>query len=160
MKKHWHIWVGIAIVLAAFALVLGVIFIPRMAAKSDMKALLLRASEADAQYVMLVDPTYKHPGILAGEGREVALTGELLERTQETLAAMANNFTYEKKESASSGAFGTYLLVKTVEGKIVKINLAEGAFYAELKGSAYYFTAKDEQLYQNLYNALLAALPA
>ena len=159
MKKHWHIWVGIAIVLLAVALVLGIIFIPRAAAKSDMKALLLHAAAADAQYVMLVDPAYKHPGILAGEGREIALAGDILTSTQDALTALADGFSYEKKMDASSGAFGMYLLVKTADGEIVKINLAKDAFYAELKGSVYYFTAKDTQAYTALYNALLAALP-
>ena len=159
MKKHWHIWVGIAIVLAALALVLGVIFLPRLAARSDMKKLLLRAATADVQYVMLVDPTYKHPGILAGEGREIALSGDLLTRTQSVLTDIAEGFSYEKKDSVAAGAFGMYLLVKTADGEIAKINLAEDAFYAELKGNAYYFTAKDEQLYKDLYTAVVAAFP-
>ena len=37
MKKHWHIIVGFGIVLLAVAIVLGVIFLPRLAVKSDMK---------------------------------------------------------------------------------------------------------------------------
>ncbi len=157
MKKHWHIWVGIAIVLLAVLIVLGVIFLPRLAAKSDMRELLSLAAASDAQYVMLIDPAYKHEGILAGEGREVALSGEILEQTQEALLALAEDFFYEKKEVAGVGAFGLHLLVKTAEGEIVKIYFAEELFYAELKGSAYYFTADDTQAYSVLYNALLAA---
>ena len=160
MKKHWHIWVGIAILLLAVAFVLGIVFIPRLAARSDMKELVLQAAATDAQYVILVDPTYKHPGILAGEGREIALEGETLAQTRQALVTLANDFAYEKKESAASGAFGMHLLVKTADGAIVKISFAEETFYTELKGSTYYFTAKDAQHYKALYNALLAALPA
>ncbi len=157
MKKHWEIWVGFGIILLAVLLVLGVIFLPRMAAKSDMKELLLRASAADAEYVMLIDPAYEHAGILAGYGREVALSGEVLEQTQKALETLAEDFSYGKKEPAGTGAFGMHLLIKTAAGEIVKIYVAKDAFYTELKGSAYYFTADDMQAYNAFYSALLAA---
>ncbi len=156
MKKHWHIWVGIAILLLAVLIVLSVIFLPRLAAKSDMKERLELAAAPNAQYVMLIDPAYVHPGILAGQGREVALAGEVLEQVQKALGAFAKDFSYEKKDVAGAGAFGMHLLVKTAEGEIAKIYFAEKMFYAELKGSTYYFAAKDTQGYTAFYNTLLA----
>lgn len=157
MKKHWHIIVGFGIVLLAVAIVLGVIFLPRLAVKSDMKALLELAAAPGAQYVMLIDPLYEHPGILAGQGRELALTGELLEQTQKALEALGDGFSYKEKNVAGAGAFGLHLLVKTAGGEIVKIYFAKDAFYAELKESTYYFVASDMQAYTALYEALLAA---
>ncbi len=155
MKKHWYIWVGVGAILLAVLTVLGVIFLPRMAAKSDMEELLALAAAPDAQYVMLVDPTFKHEGLMAGEGREVLLTGALLESTRTALAAFANDFSYEKKASALGGSLGLHLLVKTAEGEAVKIYLTEASFYAVLKGSAYHFSADG---YAALYNELQAAL--
>ena len=157
MKKYWHIWVGIAILVLAVLIVLGVILLPRMAAKSDMKELLALASSPDAQYVMLVDPAYVHPGILAGQGRDIRLEGELLEQTRSALSSIADDFSYAKKESVGSGAFATHLVVRGAQGEIVKIYLAENEFYAELKGSVYYFSPKDMQAYTALCDALLAA---
>jgi len=154
MKKYWHIWVGISAILLAILSVLGVVFLPRLAAKSDMEELLERAAAPSAQCVMLVDPTFRHEGFLAGEGREVVLTGALLEQTHAALAAFAEDFSYEKKQSAPAGALGMHLLIKTAEGEIVKIYLAENFFYAILKGSAYHFSADG---YAALYSALLAA---
>ena len=157
MKKYWHIWVGVTIVLVAVLIVLGVIFLPRLAAKSDMKALLLRAAAADSQYVMLVDPAYKHAGVLAGEGREVALSGETLTAVRAELTAFSENFSYLSKESEENAAFGMHLLIKTSEGEIVKICFHENDFYAVLKGSAYHFYADDKEAYSAFYNTLLNA---
>lgn len=154
MKKHWEIWIGIGIILLAVLLVLGVIFLPRMAARSDMKDLLELAAAPGAQYVMLIDPAYVHPGILAGQGREVALTGEQLVQAQAALGALAKDFSYEKKEQAGAGAFGLHLLIKSAEGEIVKIYFAEALFYAELKGSMYYFSPDDAQAYGAFYALL------
>ena len=157
MKKHWEIWVGFCIILIAVLIVLSVIFLPRMAAKSDMKELLELAAAPGAQYVMLIDPSYQHPGILTGQGREIALTGDTLSQVQSALAALAKDFSCGKKEPAGTGAFGMHLLVKTAEGEIVKIYFAKDAFYAELKGNAYYFTVDDAQHYATCYDVLLAA---
>lgn len=157
MKRQWYIWVGIAILLVAVLIVLGVIFLPRLAAKSDMKDFLTLAAAPDAQYVMLIDPSYRHEGILAGEGRELALTGGRLQQTQNALSAFAESFSYVKKEVAGAGAFGLHLLVKSAEGKFVKICFFENGFYAELKGSMYYFAANDEQAYMAFYNTLISA---
>ncbi len=154
MRKYWHIWVGVAILLLAILTVLGVVFLPRLAAKSDMRDILERAAAPDAQYVMLIDPTFKHEGFMAGEGREMALTGTLLENTRESLAAIAEELSFEKKEGAISGALGLQLLVKTAEGEILKIYLGEATFYAELKGAAYHFSADG---YALLYQMLLAS---
>ena len=157
MKKYWHIWVGFAILLLTVSIVLGAIFLPRMAARSDMKELLEIVAAPDAQYVMLIDPTYVHPGLLAGQGREVRLEGELLEQTREALSALSKGFSYEDKEDALSRAFGMHLLVKTAEGEILKIYFGESDFYAVLKGSAYHFSAKDAQGYAALYAMLTNA---
>ena len=151
MKKHWHIWVGVGAILLAVLTVLGVVFLPRLAAKSDMEELLLLAAAPDAQYVMLLDPTYKHEGFMAGEGREVMLTGELLEDTRAALAAFAEDLSYEEKVNATGGSLALHLLIKTAEGEIVKICLTENTFYAVLKGSAYHFSADG---YAALYTAL------
>ena len=154
MKKYWHIWVGFAILLLTVLILLGFIFLPRMAARSDMRELLVLAAAPDTQYVMLVDPTYVHPGILAGQGREVRLEGELLEQTRAALSRLSEDFSYKAKEDALSRAFGMHLLVKTAEGEIVKVYFSEGDFYAVLKGSAYHFTAKDAQEYAAFYAML------
>ena len=155
MKKYWHIWVGTGILLLSVLTVLGVVFLPRLAAKSDMEDLLRLAAAPDAQYVMLIDPTFEHEGILAGEGREVRLEGALLSDTHAAMAEIADDFSYEKKVSALGGSLGMHLLIKTAEGKIVKIYLSESSFYAVLKGNAYYFSADG---YAALYTALTAAL--
>lgn len=157
MKKYWHIWVGTGMILLSVLIVLGVIFLPRMAAKSDVKDLLEMAAAPDAPYMVLVDPAYEHEGILAGEGREVRLDGALAESTRTALGAIAEGFSYEKKGSAFAGAVQPHLLVKTAEGTIVRIYLAPNEFWTELKGSAYYFTADDVQAYASFYNALMAA---
>ena len=157
MKKHWHIWVGTGAILLAVLTVLGVIFLPRLAAKSDMKELLLLAAAPEAQYVRLVDPAFKHEGILAGEGRELELTGELLDSTRAALSALAEDFSYKGKGSALAGAFGLHLLIKTAEGEILKLYLNETDFYAELKGGICLFTPDDTQSYAALYSTLQAA---
>ena len=154
MKKHWHIWVGIGALLLAVLTVLGVVFLPRMAAKSDAEELLLLAAAPGAQYVMLVDPTFEHEGLMAGEGREIRLEGALLESTRAALADFAEDFSYEKKVSAAGGSLALHLLVKSAEGKIVKLYLTADTFYAVLKGSAYHFTADG---YAALYGALQGA---
>ena len=158
MKKYWHIWVGVGVILVAVLIILAVIFLPRLAAKSDMEALFEIAMASDAQYVMLVDPTYKHPGILAGEGREIRLEGDARTNAQTVLAAMAQDFSYEKKESAGFGAFGTHLLVKGADGRIAKIYLAQELFYAELEGSVYYFRPGDAQGYATFYHSMMSYL--
>ena len=160
MKKHWHIFVGIAIVVLAVLIVLGVVFLPRLAAKSDMAELLEGVAASDTQYVMLVDPTFKYEGILAGEGREVRLEGEALLMVREKLTAFSRTFSYRGKESAEGAAFCLHLLAKTADGEILKIYFAESDLYAVLKGSVYRFTVNDVQAYTAFYNALIAALPA
>ncbi len=160
MKKHWEIWVGFGIILLAVLLVLGVIFFPRMAAKSDMKELLELAAAPNAQYVMLIDPSYQHPGILTGQGREIALDGTMLAQAQNALNTLAGDFSYGKKEAAGAGAFGLHLLVKTAEGEIVKIYFAEEIFYAELKGSTYYFKPGNAQNYAAFYSWMPTAFAA
>ena len=109
MKKYWHIWVGFAILLLTVSIVLGAIFLPRMAARSDMKELLEIVAAPDAQYVMLIDPTYVHPGLLAGQGREVRLEGELLEQTREALSALSKGFSGLTHSSTitSANSFGS-----------------------------------------------------
>ena len=154
MKKYWYIWVGVGAILLAVLTVLGIVFLPRMAAKSDMEDLLILAAADDTQYIMLIDPTFEHEGFLAGEGREVRLEGALLESTRAALSAFAGDFSYEKKVSALGGSLGLHLLVKSAEGEIVKIYLAKDSFYAVLKGNAYHFSAEG---YTALYNALQAA---
>ena len=134
--------------------VLGIVFLPRLAAKSDMEELLSLVAAPDAQYVMLVDPTFKHEGFMAGEGREVILEDELLESTRAAFAEFAEDFSYEKKVSAAGGSLALHLLVKTAGGEIVKIYLAEDTFYAVLKGSAYHFSA---DAYTAFYSALQGA---
>ena len=157
MKKYWHIWVGVAILLLAVLIVLGVAFLPRMAAKSDMKELLVLAAAPDTQYVVLVDPAYVHPGILAGQGRDLRLEGALLEQTRSALLSISDGFSYVQKESIGSGSFAPYLLVRGAQDEITRIYLTENEFYAELKGSIYYFSPKDMQAYTALYNELMAA---
>ena len=157
MKKHWHIWVGTGAIMLAVLTVLGVIFLPRLAAKSDMREILALAAAPDTQYVRLVDPNFKHEGILAGEGREAALTGEVLESVRAALSALAEDFSYKEKGSALAGAFGLHLLIKTAEGEILKLYLNETDFYAELKGRVYLFTPDDAQSYAALYTTLQAA---
>ena len=154
MKEHWHIWVGVGAILLAVLTILGIVFLPRMAAKSDAEDLLLIAAAPGEEYMMLVDPTFEHEGFMAGEGREVRLEGALLESTRASLAAFAEDFSYEKKSSAPGGSLGVHLLVKSAEGEIVKIYLTEASFYFVLKGSAYHFSAEG---YTALYNALQAA---
>lgn len=154
MKKHWHIWVGVGAILLAALTVLGVIFLPRMAAKSDMEEILELAAATDAQYMMLIDPAFEHEGLLAGEGREVRLEGALLDSTRASLAAFAEDFSYEKKVGAIGGSFDLHLLVKSTNGEIVKIYLCENTFYAVLKGNAYHFSADG---YAAFHNALLEA---
>ena len=152
-------FVGAGIVLLAVLLVLGVIFIPRLMAKSDMETLLQKAAAADVQYVMLVDPTFKHAGALAGEGREVKLEGECLQDVRKALQDLADGFSYEDKEGELSGALGLHLLVRTAEGEVVKIFFAKDRFYTTLKGARYYFSADDAQAYASFYETLEAALP-
>lgn len=154
MKKHWHIWVGVGAILLSVLTVLGVIFLPRMAAKSDMEEILTIASAPDAQYMLLIDPAFEYEGILAGEGREVLLEGALLDGTRASLTAFAGNFSYEKKVSALGGSFDLHLLVKSADGEIVKIYLCENTFYAVLKGNAYHFGADG---YAAFYVALQTA---
>lgn len=158
MKKHWHIFVGIAVVVLAVLIVLGVVFLPRLSATSDMEELLLSAAAEDAQYVMLVDPTFVHEGILAGEGREVRLTGEDLAQVRRVLSALASDISYESKESAEGSAFCLHLLVKSADGEIVKVYFTENGLYAVLKGSTYRFSVGDVQAYAEFYNALQAML--
>ena len=157
MKKYWHIWVGIGMILLAVLIILGSIFLPRLAAKSDMKEILVKVAASDARYVMLIDPAYRHEGILAGEGREVALTGDTLAQVREGLNALSADFSVDSKQSEESGAFGLHLLVKTATEEIVKIYFTENTFYAILKGNAYHFRADDEEAYSAFYNMLLAA---
>lgn len=157
MKKYWHIWVGVGAILLSVLTVLGVILLPRMAAKSDMKELLLLAAAPDAEYVRLVDPAFEHEGLLAGAGREVALTGALLADTRAALGGIAEDFSYEGKEDAYAGALGLHLLIKSAEGEIVKIYFSQNEFYAVLKGSAYHFSADDAQGYADFYAKLQAA---
>ena len=158
MKKYWHIWVGFAILLLTALIVLGFVFLPRLAAKSDMRELLVLAAAPDAQYVMLIDPTYVHPGLLAGQGREVRLEGELLEQTRAALSRLSEDFSYKAKEDALSRAFGMHLLIKTAEGEILKVYFSESDFYAVLKGNAYHFSADNAQDYAAIYAMMNNAL--
>ena len=107
---------------------------------------------------MFIDPTYKHPGLLAGEGREVRFSGKEQQQVQARLAELGKGFSYEKKEPTGTGAFGMHLLIKTAAGEIVKIYFAEELFYAELKGSMYYFRPDDAQGYAAFYSWLPTAL--
>ena len=157
MKKHWHIWIGVGALALAVLIVLGVIFLPRLAAKSDMREVLLLAADKQAQYVRLVDPTFKHEGILGGEGRETVLTGEILDSTRAALSSLAEDFSYKGKDNALAGAFALHLLIKTADGEIVKLYLNESSFYAELGGSVCFFPPDDAHAFAALYGALQAA---
>ena len=157
MKKHWHIWVGVGAIALAVLTVLGVIFLPRLVAKSNMKEILLLAADPESQYVRLSAPTFKHEGLLAGEGRDLVLTGELLDSTRAALSSLAKDFSYKGKDNALAGVFGLHLLVKTAKGDILKLYLNEADFYAELNGVMYFFTPGDAQGYAVLYRALQAA---
>ena len=158
VKGKLHIIVGVGLILLAVLIVLGVIFLPRMAAKSDMRELLEKAA-VRSEYVMVVDPTFVHEGIMAGEGREARLEGEALAAVQGALAVLAEDFSYEKKEGTFSGGLGMHLLVKGTEGEILQIYFTKEHFYATLKGARYYFTADDAEAYKTLYENLLSALP-
>lgn len=158
MKGKLHIIVGVGLILLAVLIVLAVIFLPRMAAKSDMRKLLEKTAAPNAAYVMVVDPTFVHEGIMAGEGREARLEGETLSFVRNTLLTLAEDFSYEKKEGAFSGGLGLHLLVKDAEGEILQIYFAQEHFYATLKGARYYFTADDEGAYKALYESLQSAL--
>ncbi len=157
MKGKWYIVAGTGVILLAVLLVLGILFLPRLMASSDMAELLERAAAADVQYVMLVDPAFEHEGLLAGEGRDVRLEGDTLERVRTALLALADDFSYEKKEGEFSGGMGMYLLIKRADGEVLQIFFAKEHFYATLKGARYYFTADDATAYQALYDALLRA---
>ena len=157
MKKHWHIFIGVAVVVLAVLIVLGVVFLPRLSATSDMEELLLSAAAEDAQYVMLVDPTFVHEGVLAGRGREVRLEGEVLAQVRRTLSALASDISYERKESAEGSAFCMHLLVKSAEGEVVKVYFTENDLYAVLKGSTYRFSVGDVQAYAEFYATLCSA---
>ena len=158
MKGKKVYFIGFGIILLAVLLVLGVIFLPRLAASSDMREMLECSACADAQYVMLVDPSFEHAGVLAGEGREVRLEGAELEFVRTALSSIAEDFSYLKKEGEFSGAMGMYLLTKDAEGQAHQIFFAKEHFYATLKGARYYFAADDATAYQAFYDTLVAML--
>ena len=160
MKGKKVYFIGFGIILFAVSLVFGVIFLPRLAASSDMREMLERSASVDAQYMMLVDPSFEHAGLLAGEGREVRLEGAELVLAREALSSIAEDFSYLKKEGEFSGGMGMYLLAKDAQGEVCQIFFAKECFYATLKGARYYFEADDATAYQAFYEALLAMLDA
>jgi len=160
MKKYWYVWLGIAIVLLAVLIVLGVVFLPRWMAESDMEELLSLATAPDPQYVMLIDPAFVNPGVLAQKGKEIRFGDDEKGKIQAELSQIANGFSFEKKEDAVAGAFGLHLLIKTAEGEIVKICVAESSFYAVLDDAACYFVPDDMPAYTEFYHTLIAMLQA
>ena len=149
--------IGGIIVALAVVLVLCVILIPRASRKRDMKELLLQASAADAQRVVLVDPSPAGDSPYDGSSSEVLLTGEALAAVQQGLAdLLEDGFRYEGEAEASLH-WDIFLRVKTADGSVVQLYFTEGGFYYQ-NGAAVTFKSKNATAYVEYYQMLQGLL--
>jgi hypothetical protein len=157
MQNKKTVLIGIGIIALAIAIVLAVIFVPRALYKSQMKTVLERACELDAQYVCLSDPRYDSGSVFVGNGKEIVLQGDALAQTLEALGALSQSFSYAKSEK---GIFGMDLTlrVKCADGETVHVYFTDTQFYFCSGDAAHRFAAKDAAAYSAFLTMLRATL--
>lgn len=153
------VWIGCLIIALAAAIVVVAILMPRLLKKDDMRDLLQAAISTDAQYVYLNDPQYVHEDVLSERGKEVKLTGEMLTSVRSQLGAMSDHFSFRESKEGIAG-FDLHLLVKTADGKTVKIYFTDECFYWCEYDTYHYFAPKDEAAYVALLQQLRACINA
>ncbi len=156
-KKSKVTLIGCMIVTVTLILVLCAVFLPRLAAKNDMKGLLAAALSHDASHVTYTDPNYENEGLLVGDGREVQLTGEVLAAVREALADLSKSFSFEKSKKVLMSGLDRRLWIKTAQGENVQIYFTDTEFYFIEGEITYYFTPKNTEAYAALLATMQAA---
>ena len=157
-KKSKVTLIGCAIIAVTLILILCAVFLPRLSAKRDMKALLAATLSPDSSHMTYTDPNYENEGFLAGEGREAQLTGETLAAVHEALAVLSEDFSFEKREKELMSGLDRRLWVKTAQGENVQIYFTDTVFYFIDGEITYYFTPKSTENYVALLDAMQGAL--
>ena len=157
-KNKVVLFFGCGAILLALIIVLSAVFLPRLAAKREMKALLEKAISDAPIHVTYTDPRYENEGLLAGEGRETQLDGELLVGVRASLSLLCEDFSFARSSRKSVSGLDKRLWVKTAEGENVQLYFTETSFYYVEGERTYYFTPDDATSYAALLAALDAAL--
>ena len=153
------VWIGCLIIALAAVIVVMAVLMPRLLKKDDMRDLLQVAIRTDAQYVYLNDPQFVHEDVLSEKGKEVKLTGETLSAVRSQLDTLSDHFSFRESKEGIAG-FDLHLLVKTADGKTVKIYFTDTCFYWCEYSTYHYFAPKDEEAYAALLQQLRTCINA
>ena len=142
---------GVAMLLIAG--ILCGIFLPRAAAKKEMRIALERAAAGNVQYLVLTDPHYKSDELFANKGKEITLSGEVLQAAREQLLQLSSSLKYKGSDKESITGLDLQLFARCADGSYVQIYFQSERFYIISEDTTYYFAAQTDH-----YAALLATL--
>ena len=158
MKNSRVTLIGIGLILMAVLIILCCILIPRVQAKQKLGDVVEALCDVQAQYVIYTDPHYQNEGLLAQNGREVRLEGEVLTAVRAQLCDLEVNCRYRGKAKENAVSIDKRLLVKGALGESVQLFLGKEQLYFSLGDSTYLFAPLDSAGYEALLALLDGAL--
>ncbi len=146
---------GVSILLAAAAIILLAVFIPRARENRIFHARYQMLQSGTYTHFLLSDPLYKTEGAIASRGVEIALSDAQVTQVREHLAAVrAGGIRNGENVTGTDGAWDVRLQVRLEGGTRAELYFTEGEMYFYAGGMAYTFTARDSGAYEALYHTL------
>ena len=157
MKSKKTVLVGIAILLVAVAIVLTAVLVPMASNKKGLKKIL--NAVADAERISLGDPDFETGDLLGNKGKEILLEGETLAEVKAQIAALqSSGYRQSGEEKRIAGSFDLHLKIRSAEGTVYYLWLAESGFYYGNGDRAIWYKAEDEGAYAAFYGQLTTLL--
>ena len=154
MKKWGVTLVGISLILVAVLIILGCVLVPRAQAKAKLREALDAFANEGALYVLYTDPHYKNEGLIAPDGRDLLLEGELLAAVREALAALGEDARYTGSKHDAIVGTDKRLLVKGAAGESVQLFFTAEQLYLTVEEQTYFFAADTAALLALLDGAI------
>ena len=158
MKKSGVTLIGVGLILVAVLIILACVLIPRIQARARLDEALAAFMEEDAAYVLYTDPHYKNEGLLAPDGRDLVLGGELLFEVRSKMSALGADCKYHSTEKDAIVGTDKRLMVKRASGESVQLFFAADCFYLTVGGKTFVFTPADPDAQAALLQLLDAAI--